>query len=945
MVSRAATGLNADIATSGAGGAGRYALGAAVGGAAEGAAQNVGSYISDVALENKQLSAEGFLASAGQGALWGGAAGGALAGVERGTIAARRMFPRSAVTKDVAQIAETTFRAQADDTLKAADEMQKAAESAVKDLRLRSAELNLEREKLRGATDAASRVRLKEIALEKAQISIARKAERAAQNSERAAKGLPDLPPEPMPQTPILDDVAPPTGPPGAVTPSLAGSDDLASRLAATKGLLDEGVPFADIGAAARQGDDLAIAAGNTAHEAGMLADDAARGGQDAAEKLAALTDDFAEAHVSYKALLDPDRQARRASVKDWVADLQAKAGGPAKYEYRNSFTGEKLGGGASVKTDRVRTTFDEAEEFKTSVYDRVRVDSDLDAAYDDIIDRAAQAADVDELKVLAQQAADVEEQIFDAALTKGGRDADDVARIQAARAKYEWSPADVAARRAEKLAVAEPGMPPLSKKMRAEQDDIAAYERVMRENQFGSGKTAGKLARELTAPKRSLADDILEGARAPAGQVEQFGMGRFIDDAEEAIRIVGDMERTAHALVTEMGPSAPPAMQKMAADYGAAIDDQARRMTEAMAAKADDAAQGMALMSLPKAQRTESKLAGRAADAAGALEMLQMAGDIPGLPSASDLPVIGPILSMYLKYRAVKSVWSRMGGRIAATAETKVATRSAEMRDKAAGIVDALLEATGKGAKAARKPVVVGGAKLLESLKHSLYPDGNERQEQKTPAEAVKARVAELAAAAANPDAVKAAVRRQVGAANPDVSAAIEAAVLRKLQYLQKHAPKQPPPGPLGSRPWNPSTAEMERFARRIRAAESPITVLEDFERGALTPEAAETLRVVYPAMFAEVQQRLLSRAAELDAKLPYQRVLQASLLFDVPLDASLQPDILRRLQSAHASQAATGSPAPGQTAGQPPAPSTAGPVSIARLYETSEMRRATRR
>jgi hypothetical protein len=239
----------------------RQVAGYAVSGAAEGAVQNVGSYISDVALENKELSAEGFLGSAGQGALWGGSAGGALAGIERGTIAARRLFPRSQVgDREALEIAEQTFRASADDTVRASDELQSIAETAAKDLRIRQKELALEREKLRGASDAASRIRVKEIALEQEQLRALRKAERDAQNAARAARGLPDLPPEPAPQVPILDDVAPPTGPP-AVTPSLAGADDLATRLAATKGLLDEGVPLADIGAAARAGDDLAIAA------------------------------------------------------------------------------------------------------------------------------------------------------------------------------------------------------------------------------------------------------------------------------------------------------------------------------------------------------------------------------------------------------------------------------------------------------------------------------------------------------------------------------------------------------------------------------------------------------------------------------------------------------------------------------------------------------------
>jgi hypothetical protein len=1211
LASRGATTLGEAIAGQGGAGAARYIGSTALSGAAEGALQSVGSYISDVALENRDLSAEGFLGSAGQGALWGGLAGGALGGVERGTIAARRLFPRHAVDKDVAQIAESSFRAAAKDTAQAGDELQKAAEEAVLDLRLRSAQLNLEREQLRRSTDPAAKIRLREIEVEKAKIAALRKEQRAARNAERAAKGQPDLPAEPEPQIPVLDDVAPPTGPPGAVAPSLAGADDLATRLAATKGLLDEGVPFADIGAAARAGDDLAIEAGNTAHRAGMLADQAADGGAEAAERLAALADDFAAKKARMQAYLDPNR---RASVEEWLAGVKAKSG-PQKYRYENT-DGSRIGGGAGRKTDRVRDSFDDGLDEQGSVYDRVwagigddapaqagiksgdtidaggkplrleavtkktssgaqvteikayrtlgdgeevvagqatfkhrgdelspadvtvepalqrkgvaskmyelaenqtgrriiasetqtaqgrvlseayrarrdglpagfsldaevdgmklfspgakvergipdykalkagdyrdtayvlsprdladrqllgvrssspeavaarigsirkaraegkglaalevdmspsgklfvrdgnhrllaaaedgapiavrfrpvsedalsgaddiralvadkmggarRAGAELDAEYDDLIARAAQADGPDDLARIAKQAGDIEDEIFRRVEARGGRDAEQVAKIRANREKFGWSSSDVAARRAEKLAVAEPGVKPLSAKAAAESRDVAAFERVMRENQFGSGKTAGELAREMTAP-RTVADDILDAARGTtpvAPDAPAFGAGRLTDDTAEAVQIIGDYERAQHALVQELGPAAPPAVQKQAADYALAVDDQARRMTESMAAKVDDAAKGLDLMTLPKQRSTLGRVAERAGEAAGALELLRSVGDLPFVPDPASLPVIGPVLSMYLKWRGVKAVYSRLGGRIAATSEAKVAARSAELRDKVVGIVDDLLMGASKGAKAVRKPVVIGGAKLLDALNHPLYPDGEERKDSTSPAAAAKARIAELGRAAANPDAVRASVRRQVGAANPDLSAAIEAAVLRKLQYLQKHAPKAPPPGPLGSRPWQPSPGEIERFARRVRAAESPITVLEDFDAGTLTPEAAETLRVVYPQLFTEVQTRLLTRAAELQAELPRQRVLQASLLFDVPLDPSLRPENLRFLQEAHAStaQAGTSPAAAGAPTGQPPVPSVAKTPQLSQLYAPDAQRR----
>jgi hypothetical protein len=1072
-VSRAALGLGERIA--GPGSTARYITGMGVGGAAEGAAQGVGSYISDVALENKELSAEAFVGSAGQGALWGGIAGGALAGVERGTLAARRLFPRSQVgDREAVDIAEQTFATQAQRLLDSGQDMGKTARSTLDDLRIRNAELNLEREQLKGSKDAASRVRMKEIAVEKAKLGADRKALIAQQNAERAAKGLPDLP-ESTPQAPILDDAAPTTGPPvDAPAPS-----SLEQQLLATQQGLDAGIPLGTLsGSPLSPTIDDAIAASNRAHEAGMIADDAVKGGASAERRLAQKLDDFEQSGEIAAAFVDPARMSK-GDVKDWIAGLKAKAG-PQRYRYENT-DGSRIGGGAGRKTDRVRDAFDDGIVEQGSVYDRVwagigddaadatkRAGRELDDEYDALIARAANADGPDDLAKIAKQAGDLEDEIFARVEARGGRDAEEVAKIRANRAKYEWSSSDVAARRAEKLAVAEPGPKPLSGKMAAEQADIAAFERAMRENQFGSGATAGELAAEMTggalskpgrlvekfdaggtplrievltkkaisgepvtevralrrlsdgeevvsgsatfkhrgnelspadvtvepalqrkgvaskmyelvekqtggrviasetqtadgkalseafrgkrdmaAAPKGLADQILEASRP----VEPPSMGRFIDDADAAIKAIGDHERNMYELTKEMGPSAPPAMQQHAMEYEKALADQARRETERMAQAADDAARSQALVSLPKPQAAARGKggAGKALDAFAALETVnEVANVIPGMPDVRNIPVVGPMLSLYLKYRAGRAAISRLGGRIPATAEAKVAARGAEMRDKLAGVVDRILDGASKGAKVARKPAVVGGAKLIDAIRHPLFPDGEERKEQKTPVEALKARVKELSAAAADPERVKAAVRKQVPTDNPDVAAAIEAVALRKILYLQKHAPRMPPPGPLGMKPWQPSTSEIERFARRVRAAEDPATVIEDFEAGTLTPEAADTLRAVYPLMFAEVQTRLLTRAAELEAKLPYQKVLQASLLFDVPLDSSLLPQNVAALQEAHSSQAATDSTAAGSTAGQPPAPPTpsvARPVNLGSLYETAEMRRATRR
>jgi hypothetical protein len=588
-----------------------------------------------------------------------------------------------------------------------------------------------------------------------------------------------------------------------------------------------------------------------------------------------------------------------------------------------------------------------------------------LDQAYEQALEQAAQATtDAGQEKAL-RRAASLEEQILDRVAKRGGRDAEYVASIRKAREQVGWTPYEVAVRRVEKRLTGEP-------MTTGKAGGDTAFDDAIRRSEGELGETQGQRARAMidqlgndipgpfrpygapVGPKGSLADEILRGrpvsermiGQAEPPQMMPLSKGRLVDSAEHGIKVFGDFEQAHHELATELGAAAPPAAAAHAQQYALAVDDQARKQAEKLAMNADQAASVVSLPNATKAQTALEKLAGsglgkRAMDVAGALELLRTVGDLPFVPDPKNIPVIGPMLAMYLKFRGAKAVFNRFGGRIMASTEAKAAVRAAELRDRAAGIVDAVLEGTGKAAKAASKPAAAMAPRAIETLRHSLYPDGQKRDDAKTAAEATKHRVQELAAAASNPEAVKATIRSQMPGADPDLVNAVQNAAMRKLQYLQKNAPKEPPPGPFRSREWLPSKAEVDRFARRVRAADDPISVLQDLEHGTVTPEAAEALREVYPQVFAEVQTRLLTRSAELNAKLPYQKVLQLSLLFDAPLDSSLEPQNLAILQEAHKATQQQAAPAPGQG----PMPSAAAQVNLSRLYETPEMRRASRR
>lgn len=77
-------------------------IASAAGAGAEGALYGGGQYLSQVALENKPLSAEGFVAGMGKGALFAAPVGGALTLSEAALIRAKSLFPRAQVTPEAA---------------------------------------------------------------------------------------------------------------------------------------------------------------------------------------------------------------------------------------------------------------------------------------------------------------------------------------------------------------------------------------------------------------------------------------------------------------------------------------------------------------------------------------------------------------------------------------------------------------------------------------------------------------------------------------------------------------------------------------------------------------------------------------------------------------------------------------------------------------------------
>jgi hypothetical protein len=107
-----------------------------------------------------------------------------------------------------------------------------------------------------------------------------------------------------------------------------------------------------------------------------------------------------------------------------------------------------------------------------------------------------------------------------------------------------------------------------------------------------------------------------------------------------------------------------------------------------------------------------------------------------------------------------------------------------------------------------------------------------------------------------------------------------------------------------------------------------NPLSVLSELEEGTLTREHVEALKMVYPAMYEELQVRVLQEV-EKQPDLAYSKRLQLGVLLDIPTDSSLLGSSIMALQARYAPQ--------DQGPGRPTEPRGAVPVSRARAVEKS--------
>lgn len=494
------------------------------------------------------------------------------------------------------------------------------------------------------------------------------------------------------------------------------------------------------------------------------------------------------------------------------------------------------------------------------------------------------------------------------------------------------------------------------------------------------SDSTAGTAVdRGMRARMSTVADD------AAIERLLQKRAGKNVDigpQLAQAAKLIGDHEAASSEVAGLLGADAPKAAVQRAQAYQAARAAQA----EAQGASAAKAAQGIQDRAVPamgsrtevssdvakalqkhesaiegakdraivSMQRAETKAATKAAatralapaggigsklaDVGTALEVMKALG--VHVPVLSAIPVIGPVLGLFLKARAALSILGRKGGSIGRSTEGLIAATSAATRERLATATQAILTGAGKGAL--KLSEISAGPAV--TLGYNLFP-GPGVTKSRDPVKLYEARMDEIARAQ-QPGAIDHAISDRYQTGDPKLHDAMVGQVQRGIAFLDSKAPKPTIMQSMlpGDGVWRPSKAQLDEWGKYVHAVGDPASVLEDLAKGHVTLEGAETLRVVYPELFAEGQRLLLQAAPQMQKSLPYPTRVAISILYRIPVDGSMQPGHLQYLQQGQ-------SPASGAPAGGPPGaggaspaspPSLTGPIKLGQSTMTSLDHRA---
>lgn len=415
--------------------------------------------------------------------------------------------------------------------------------------------------------------------------------------------------------------------------------------------------------------------------------------------------------------------------------------------------------------------------------------------------------------------------------------------------------------------------------------DPLRREAQVIRNTLEARTEIAAKLAKEDTAMARAIAEQL--DAVGPGGSVTLKGKsatryGAFTGTKASARKGVEVDEASARQFVGAL-------------DAGEVQGARAKALGNLESLLE----QNEALQQSIVAARDAGKEAGQAIGAAQGYAVSAAAGLLPGGP-------LGAVAAL-----AARPVIDKLGDLVT----RRLTGAAVESTKRTAKVLDTIFKAGAKAAAVA--PVVASRALSSASYAPTV---GRPPPKSKEPRTLFKRREQELRSQTMaapdgtitmRPSARQAVADQLTGVRTLSLPLAdqLETLAARRIEFLASKLPRRPDIGVPRAGPdmWQPSDFQVAEFARYVAAVEDPGGVEERIVDGSLTPQDVEAFKAVYPERYIELRNEMIQRLATLRKTLPYPRRFALSMFFELPIEPSLHPRVVQRLQAVYAMEPGT--------------------------------------
>lgn len=125
-----------------------------------------------------------------------------------------------------------------------------------------------------------------------------------------------------------------------------------------------------------------------------------------------------------------------------------------------------------------------------------------------------------------------------------------------------------------------------------------------------------------------------------------------------------------------------------------------------------------------------------------------------------------------------------------------------------------------------------------------------------------------------------------------PNIAMSLQGSMIRGIQFLSSKIK------PISTNPFDeyvkPSRMEIDNFKRYYNIVQDPLLAIDQVRDSTITPETVETLAVVYPRLYSEMQEEMVDQLAtqKEPASIPFKTRQALSMFLGMPIDQALSQE-----------------------------------------------------